>query len=250
MQLKKIRTTNKAIKDIVYQVKATKWLSTNNLIVTEHFVNEKQKGVTVEYKGKLKDIWPTFLPKSAFSKKQMDNFDNYPDWICKNYKEIKTLKDLEKYYPYLNYNGGHILFDINEKPISLPLSFDYIGSLEEKSSGDENYAKLISLLKKHPYILKIEEQEIPYYNSNFQGQKGILRATAFIPQKEYEKLYRYCIDFCKGRDKEFWSCSMHDIMKLSYNGYEYDLYGKEITELLKKHYTTETTVENSDNDEE
>ena len=231
----KIKEATKMIKDIVYK--------DNSLLITEHFVNGRQTGINVEYSGELKNIRVVFFTKEAFSKKEMKEFTYYREWLVKNSKTLKTLKDFNKYIPYLSDGSGEILFDINEVPVSLPLSFSYIGSLQEKNYNDEIYSELFRLLKKHPYIMSIEEGEIPYYNRDFSTQKGITQAKVYIPQDEYVELYNYSKEICKGKEKDFWSCKMHDIMRSSYNWYGYPLYGKEISDLLTKYYTMPTISE-------
>jgi len=142
-------------------------------------------------------------------------------------KDIKSIEDLKEEEAYFLYSSGHMLFDANKKIVSIPYTFNYIGSLEEKCENDAVYKKLIEALKKHPYVLEIEEKEIEYYNSDFDGQKGISLAKVYIPQEKYEQLYN------KYKETEYWSISMGNEMKMNLIT---DLYGEEIENLLKKYY--------------
>jgi len=234
MELTKIKTIETNNTKVIYK--------SGNLEIVESFCNKKFDSVTVTYKGKLRDVQVMFFEEKAFLRKNLIKFEDYYDFIIFNFKKVLTIKDLDKYIPYLNHYGGNILFDINEKPVSIPYSFDYIGSIKEKCPHDQDYKKIISLLKNHPYVLSLKEEEIPYYNKEFYEQIGIKHATVLIDQNEYEKLYKYS---CK-KEKKFWSVTMHDIMRCSYPYGDYNLYGKEITDLLVKYHNKDQHFQNEE----
>lgn len=132
----------------------------------------------------------------------------------------------------LCYYDGHILFDINMTPISLPISFDYIGSLRERFRGDPIYKEIIDKLKIHPYVKELTKKNIEDYNEEFYDQNGINNCTVLLPQDIYKKLYELYKE-----DKSF-SCKMHDVITLNYNINSYidkiDLYS--LNDLVKKYW--------------
>ena len=191
------------------------------LEVTETFENKKLKSVTLN-------------PDQTFGFPMMlnlpDNWiDEYNDfgYFYKHKQEINKLEDIKEDKIFFLYSAGHMLFDVDRNIVSIPYTFIYIGSLKERHEDDKVYKKLMKLFKKHPYVLQLEEEEIAYYNSAFEGQKGIKLAKVYIPQKKYEKLYN------KYKDEGYWSVNMGSEMKL---GTVTDIYGKEIENLLKEYY--------------
>jgi hypothetical protein len=67
--------------------------------------------------------------------------------------------------------------------------FDYTGSLSERFHNDPIYRKILDKLLKHKYLVELKEFEIPFYNSNFSGQKGVEECRVFIPKKKYNIVY-------------------------------------------------------------
>jgi len=192
-------------------------------LMTETIINGKHKGVTLSCKDKGLDPFVLDLPE--------DWAENYEDFYgllgCYQIKP-KTVDEVDEDKIYFVYSSGHMLFDKNRRIISVPYLFNYIGSLREKEPNDPIYAKLIKLLKKHPYFLSLEEEEIPYYNCSFSGQKGIAEAKVLLPQDKYEEIYE------KYKDDEFWSCRLTDHLSMSLNCV--GIYGDEVDALLKEYW--------------
>jgi hypothetical protein len=201
------------------------------IVFQESWINGEFRGVSAHYpKDKKGDYWPVFLDaEKAFTPEAMKEYEGFEEFIEKYSVEIKSIEDIKKYPVFLAFHSGWVLFDENMKPIALPFIFSYIGSLREKIPNDLHYKKLIALLKKHPFILELEEEEIPYYNSDFYGQKGISHAKTLLSQKMYEKMYEAC------KKQEYWSVAMGEIMELcSYSRVrELNVYGVQISKLLK-----------------
>lgn len=205
--------------------------------IVETLTNGKQSGFNITCKDS-KDIGSPImldLPDSW-----IDDYTEYRD-LFKHEFQPMCIEDIDEDKVFFAYSNGHMLFDKDKKIKSIPYIFNYIGSLKEKRPNDPLYAKLIELLKKHPYVVSLEEEEIPYYNCSFNGQKAIGRAKVLIPQDVYEKLYNQFKDI-----KTFWSVRMGDFMKLSYYQDNW-LYGEEIEKLLNEY--NDSKEEEDDYDE-
>lgn len=172
----------------------------------------------------LLDIDPNSLFESKFTFEEM---------VSKSVG-MQGFEDLEKYpLYYVSFRNGEV-FDKDNQIVSTACTFNYIGSLSERSPNDAVYAELVAKLKEHPYVLKLEEKEIEYYNSKFHGQKGLSFAKVFLPQEKYVELY----EKAKTADKDFWSVRMKEAMSLSYAFEKLRIvYGKEINELLQEYYS-------------
>jgi hypothetical protein len=212
---------------------------------TETWVNGEFRGVAAYYTSKAKnarDFWPIFLDSAAFSQEAFAEYKDYGTWIEKWKREPASINEIEKYPCYLMYSSGHMLFDVNRKPVSIPFVFDYVGSLREKKPGDPIYKQLMDLLTHHTYFLEIEEDEIPYYNCQWSGQKALTWGKVLLPQDLYEKLY----DACKSY--QYPSVLMGDSMRMGYRS-RIDLYGVQVSELVEKWQKQKDYERDSDRDE-
>jgi len=191
-----------------------------DLTATEHFKDDVMESISITCSRK--GFKPIFIENRDKSK-------GYDD-LYEDYKTIEKLSDMAyKDLYYLNWSTGK-LFDSNFQLVSLPFSFSYIGSLREKRPGDEIYAKLITALSAHPYVTFIESDVIPYYNSHFIGQMGISKMTVLLPDHVSYKLYTSL------KGDENWSSTMNSVVMMGdYKRDELNMYGNEITELLRQH---------------
>lgn len=210
------------------------------ITIIETIVNGKHKGFTLDSKLKIEKsehrlnyVIPFLFKKGAFTKKAMKRFIDYKNYnilsfIDDHKVKLTSLDDINKYDLYFYYSAGEILFEKDLVPISMPYVFNYIGGLREKQNKRKIYEKLIKKFSSHPYVLYFEEEIIPYYNREFEGQKGIKIAIVYIPQKIYLTLWK------KYKDKEYWSTRIKEQISLGYNS-NMNIYGKEITDLIKKY---------------
>lgn len=235
-------------KTIVTKTEIKTYKTDTEIFFRETWINGEHKGITADItpkKGDKNEYQSVFMKKNAFSKNAMKEYKGFFEWI-EEYREtnISSIEDIKKYNVCISYSGGWIIFDEKRKPISIPYIFDYIGSLREKMPNDPIYKKLISLLKKHPSVLELEEKEIEYYNQDFSSQKGIGSCKVLLPQEMYEKVYVAC------KKDEYWSVKMHDMMKLCpwANKYGLEIYGPEIAALAKK-WEKQTEYKDEENDD-
>jgi len=194
--------------------------------IIETITNGKHKGVALSCKDK--GFHPVML---ELPKDWVEKYTEFDDLF--NYQIIpKKIEDIRETKIYFTYTSGLMLFNRNRQIVSIPHFFDYIGSLKEKEPRDSLYVKLIKLLKEHPYVLLLEEEEIPYYNRDFPGQYGIRTAKVQLPQNKYKRLCE------KYKEEEFWSCRMTD--DISMHHHCLGIYGDKIDALLKKYWKKET----------
>lgn len=219
MKILKTNKTESVIETITH-------LTDKKFSIIEKIVNGNLESINLVSKNRMT---PMFLdiPKDYFIKQYKDFYD-----LTKLSKKLTSIKDVNKYPVFFLYFDGHKLFNSERNIISIPYTFNYIGSLAERFEADPVYAEIIKKLKTHPFVLNLEEYEIPYYNRDFYRQKGIKIATVLTSQEKYEEMYlKY-----KELGIASWSVRIGDIIKLSY-GTHFNLYGEEITELLKKYYS-------------
>ena len=217
--------------------KTTKYETDSGLVIIETAVNKRKKTFTIEKQGDLHPV-PLDLPEDFFQKDYNDFWD-----VRKREAKIEKIEDFEKYPIYFLNFGAEELFDENMNIVAKPYRFSYIGSLKEKIPNDPIYAKIMEKLKEHPFVLELEEEMIPGYNQNFWGQKGIKNAKVFLSQEKYEEIYKTA----KEQDKEFWSSRMRDAMRMNYEGsVDFNVYGDEISALLKEYHSREAYYERDD----
>lgn len=204
-----------------------------NIIETK-IRTKNNTNINYKLENSKKEFTPVLFKKS-FDKNNIQETD-FIELISDN--TVKPdIKTLDQYDLYFAYYPGYILFDENYVPISTPLTFNYVGSLETKSRDDKIYKELIEKLKNHKFIRYLEEDYIPGYNSDFIGQTGIKKCISYISNKEYQKLYN------KYKDNQFFSCRINDEIKMKIPT---SIYGKEIEKLLTEYHKQETYYESSD----
>jgi hypothetical protein len=189
---------------------------------------KKTKHIKVIHKNK--NLYPRIL--EGFNENFLKTiYEDFWD-LEKLKKDIPSVEDLQdsELEVYFLFADGHMLFDSNMKIVSIPSIFDYAGSLSERHQGDRVYRELINRLTIHPYVLKLEECNIPSYNSDFYNQRGIFRAKVLLPQEKYEEIYNYV------KDRKFWSVAIQEYIRMSYCYTDINIYGDEITALLKKYW--------------
>jgi hypothetical protein len=192
---------------------------TKHFDIVETVINDKLDSIRLTCDDK--DLTPMMLNAPDWN--QYKNFYYFLDQRIK----IKSLDDIDLNKVYFAYTAGHVLFDLNKKPVSIPYLLNYIGSLKERHPNDKVYERLISLLKEHSFVIELKTDKIPYYNATFSGQRGISFAKILLSQEKYEELYNKC----KGGD--YWSVRMKDNIKFALNT---DIYGNEIKDLLEEYH--------------
>lgn len=198
----------------------------NNDNVKIQQIKTNGKVTSVRLLTDIKDMTPIMLPEDFDVSNLIHFLDMYIEVI-----KLKTISDISKGKLYMAYSPGYLLFDENMKIISIPLQFDYTGSLKERYYKDPVYKELIKKLKEHKYVRLLEEKVIPHYNSDFTGQKGISECIVHVEQKQYKKLYE------KMKKDKLFSVRMKEVIMCSYSYKDFNLYGKTIEKLLDKYYT-------------
>ena len=203
-------------------------------VVTKKTIYENENGISIletNINGEILydfisdgDLYPCLI--------DVDNLPDNPSYhdYDNNRVFLNSFDDLDKYPLYYLYLSGHEVFDENKKIISTLKSFSYIGSLSERVENDILYQELIEKLKVHPFVVSLVDSSIPYYNANFDEQKGITEAKIFLSQEKYEELYLKSLE----EDGEYWSVKLHDAISLSHGTADYNVYGESISNLFKK----------------
>ena len=181
--MKLIKTVNQKITINTYQVE-------ENVTYKEYLLNGKlvkEQSRLECIKKKLPawciDITPYCLNKEKFNEyRTTKTFWELFDPKSK-FNVIEDFDIIKKQSIYLLDFGSHLVYDLNYKLVSIAYLFDYIGSITERKSNDPIYSKIMQKLHKHKYVVQLTEGEIPYYNSEFSGQKGIQTCVVFIPDK-------------------------------------------------------------------
>jgi hypothetical protein len=85
-------------------------------------------------------------------------------------------------------------------PIPTVLNFNYIGGVE-----NEHYYidKVLQYLKRHPFVLEVEKEEIPYYNRQKNRTEG-LKMKVLLSQKVSDKVWESV------KNKGFPTCAYKD----------------------------------------
>jgi hypothetical protein len=137
----------------------------------------------------LKGCRPTFVKDSFFEFIKTNN----PFWTYE-YHEMSDEEILEGNISEKNlvwiYSSGHMLFDSNAVPYTLPRRFDYIGS--PFNNEHCNLPELLEYLKGHPWVLNKEDlkiENIPYYNCHDGCDKCISDIIIRPDQETYAKIY-------------------------------------------------------------
>lgn len=209
--------------------------------VVEVYENGKKVSSSVSNKNEVefgpkytlnKNCWMMYIDRTVLNNiiNNSKTFSEFEKSIMKNDRKNLAsylIKNEDKDDDFVFwYSDGHVLFDHTGKPISTPLTYDYCGGASSLENSDE-YFKIIEVFKTHPYIKKIETETIPYYNRDFDGQKGIKFCTVLLPQDKYEELYEM------HKEDEYFCVRMHDEMKWQSEP-KVDLFG--VADLMKKHF--------------
>jgi len=137
--------------------------------------------------------------------------------ISKAFYEPKELLKLDFIDPVdlvWIYNGGHLLFDSDGRPIPLPTAYDYI-----ESPFTNKYSRLEPLLehlKAHPWVVNGDElhiDEVPYYN-NESGKECYIRGrelpwVVIRPDaKSWTQIYQMSLEM----RREYFSVAMKELL--------------------------------------
>lgn len=175
----------------------------------------KIKGIDTSY---LRVLYiPDFDLQTLQQKVIKDGFSAL--YKCNSY--VYDENDVDLNAIYIVHEDTKMVFDNELKPISMPFTFDYIGSIVEEFAYDHVYRELYEAFSKHPYVIELTEYEIPYYNSDFNNQMGIELAVVLIPS-----------NIAKQYIEQHGSRGFKDAVLLRMPS---NLYGKEIAKLYKKY---------------
>lgn len=122
---------------------------------------------------------------------------NTAELIIDDPKELFKLAEDDKLtddnFFYLD-GACHRIEDVNGDYIDIMVRIEYIGGFSQKSRDcdykpDWNWEKLKKCLSKCKDVISFEEDEIPYYNSEFDGQKGlscdVIMRKGWVPKTRY-----------------------------------------------------------------
>jgi hypothetical protein len=139
----------------------------------------------------LKGCRPTFVKDSFFERIKTNN----PFWDCECH-EMSDEEILEGNISEKNliwfYSSGHMIFNSNAVPYTLPYRFDYNGS--PFSNEHCILPELLEYLKGHPWVLNKEDlkiENIPYYNCHDGCDKCISDIIIRPDQETYAKIYEF-----------------------------------------------------------
>ena len=137
----------------------------------------------------LKMCRPTFVKDSFFEFIKTNN----PFWTYE-YHEVSDEEILEGNISGRNlvwiYSSGHMLFDSNAVPYSIPRGFNYIGS--PFNNKHCNLPELLEYLKGHPWVINKDDlkiENIPYYNCEHDCDQCISKVIIRPDQETYAKIY-------------------------------------------------------------
>lgn len=83
----------------------------------------------------------------------------------------------------LNESSSHNFRDANDEYLAICIVLDYIGGFKENDRYNRyEWEPVKAYLKTHPNVLEIEEFPIPYYNSDFHGQRGLRVKMTMLPE--------------------------------------------------------------------
>ena len=190
------RTTRK--KKVTETIKETYKLDDDvNLNVT--IIDGKMVSAEVKVKRKTAEYVRDGKKFREYLKLHAFHWDNYSLWNFPLGLDGKA----EELFDHIQENGydrnnvffiendSHNVKDIDGKYLDMLVEIDYIKGFRQKGSDYEtnwDWDALVKYLKKHKNVIKVEEEEIPYYNSEFSGQKG-LYMQVLVPEewREYGK---------------------------------------------------------------
>jgi hypothetical protein len=221
------------IETVIKTIK-TSYVTDCGIELIKTVVDDEFKDISII--GTMPHTYPMLLniPKNYF----IDTYEQFNDLYKLNIK-LKSVGEFNENNLYYLYTAGNMLFDKNENIVSLPHRYSYCNTqLYERIPHDPLFNKLMELLKNHPYVLKLELDTIPEYNSSFYGQIGIMDMKVHIPQNVYEAIY------AKYKNINNWSLILKDIIGLCNT--DFNLYGYEILKLYNDYIQVDEYIENED----
>ena len=117
------------------------------------------------------------------------------------FEEFKDEKEMDLNMVLCPYYSGHMVFRLSDlRPIPTVLHFDYIGGVE-----NEHYYidKALKHLEKHPFVLDVKKEEIPYYNRARNRTEGLVMRV-LLSQKVSDKVWESV------KDGSFPTCAYKD----------------------------------------
>ena len=86
-----------------------------------------------------------------------------------------------------NILGSHEFKDIKGNYLPIAKKIDYTDGFIQSRGGDGEYGfyhweALVAHLKQHPNVLSVKEEVVSYYNSDFNGQKGLTVMVTVLPE--------------------------------------------------------------------
>lgn len=181
---------------------------TNGEITGQYFTN---KFCQNRDEGKKQNLYYFYFPN-------LSSFIDNNELMCYNHDQdfydyildhptidIEAFSEWENVYCWDSYSG--FLFHIwKEEPIAKPIYCDYIGGYTNKHY---DLKKCFDHLAKNPKVSNLEIEEIPSYNSDFNGHAGL--KYFYLPdQDELDMLYH------KYKKEEFWSCRIKEEFNTHY----------------------------------
>ena len=152
----------------------------------------------------LKECRPTFVKDSFFEYIKTNNPFHTYEYHEMSDEEILKGNISEKNLVWF-YSSGHMLFDSNAIPYTLPVRFDYIGSPFNNEYC--NLPELLKYLKNHPWVLnqdELEIEDIPYYNRHDGREQRISDIIIRPDQETYVKIYELV------KTDKYFSCRVPD----------------------------------------
>lgn len=173
---------------------------------TDQYFTKKYK-----YKEENKLVYRYYPNLSSFfgdfEKWDFQQEESYYDFAYKSPTiNIEKFDEWEHVYSHSDYSG-FIFHILKEEPISIPIYCNYIGGY---TNEDYDLQKCYDHLKENPNVFQLEIQEIPYYNSKFDGHKG-LEYYYWPDQEEFDMLYH------KYKKNQYWTVRMKDEIRTSYD---------------------------------
>jgi hypothetical protein len=173
-------------KSLAYiQVTTSKVEPSGKTVTTVEVINAVKDGNLKVLKG----CRPTFVKDSFFEFIKTNN----PFWDYE-YHEMSDEEILEGNISGRDlvwiYSSGHMLFDSNAVPYTLPRGFNYIGSPFNNKYC--NLPELLKYLKGQPWVINKDDlkiEDIPYYNREDGCDKCISEVIIRPDQETYAKIY-------------------------------------------------------------
>lgn len=124
--------------------------------------------------------------KEHIKTRQWHDFDRKM-LVSNLYKEFSTIGFDPERLVVLE-SSGEMFFDIRGRVFPHGLYYSYIGSGIRQGS-DYNYEELVEYLRTHPQVTDFEEKEIPGYNSEFPGQRGLKTMCVSLTEEQANEVW-------------------------------------------------------------